>query len=246
MPQARPELDVVENKCRTLIIDGERQFNRLIAFNLHLKGFACQSAYSEEEGLAAIESRSCDVAVLDPAVSSASPTVLIARVRAISRVPLIILTETSDMNGQIACLTAGADDFMIKPCSLDELAARILVAFRRSAVPGGAQAPLQPAPSAEIVSAGDLRLDLTSRRMSCGEREAGLQNLEARMLAELMRSSGKVITHGALMKSLGSDAPSGTVTSRVTMSKLRSKLRDVLGTDPIRAVYGVGYRFDYP
>ena len=246
MPPERPEIDVVENKCRTLIIDRERQLNRLIAFNLHLKGFACQSAYSEKEGLAAIESRACDVVVLDPAISSSSSTDVITRVRSLSRVPLIILTEDSDMNRQIACLTAGADDFMIKPCSLDELAARILVAFRRSPVAGSMPASIHPTVSAELVSAGDLRLDLMSRTLSCRGREVGLQNLEARMLAELMRSSGKVITHGALMKSLGSDAPSGTVTSRVTMSKLRSKLRDVLGSDPIRAVYGVGYRFDYP
>ncbi len=231
----------MDTKVRVLIIDDVLQLAQLIAYNLELKGFEVECAYGGKEGLQKAFSWSPSVVVLDILMPDMTGFEVLEQLRKSSNVPVIMLTAQKAVEERMKAFALGADDYITKPCSIDELAARIQVQGRRAAQ---AQAPApQPRISDQARHLGDLSCDPATHSATYKDRVIPLQNLECRVLEELMKAEGNIVTHEQLLSSVrGSGNQEDVIAMRVTISKLRRKLRSVIGIDPIRTVYGVGYK----
>jgi DNA-binding response OmpR family regulator len=146
--------------------------------------------------------------------------------------PVIMLTAKAEIDDKVAGLDRGANDYMIKPFSIDELLARVRAQLR------------QPHQSvADILEVGDLTLHLTTRTVERGGVDVKLTAREFELLAYLMRHPGQVLSRTQILNSVwGYDHDPGTNVLDVYMSYLRSKLRSESGEAPIETVRNAGYR----
>ena len=157
------------------------------------------------------------------------------RLREFSNVPVILLTAKSEDNDKILGLNLGADDYVTKPFNPVEVVARVKAQLRRAARAGG-----------EVLRGGELALDLASMRLEKAGRPVPLTPMEAKILAILMRSPGRVFTKAQLYEGAAGDYFEGDENAMmVHISKLRDKIED----DPrspryIRTIRGLGYRFE--
>jgi two-component system KDP operon response regulator KdpE len=149
-------------------------------------------------------------------------------------VPIIIISARGREDDKVAALDAGADDYLTKPFGLNELLARMRVAFRHT----------QSSPDAKALVFGELKIDLVRHEVTVGQREVHLTPIEFRLLELLARNAGKVLTHGQILKAIwGPNQASQTHYVRVHMAELRKKIE----ADPARpklivTELGVGYR----
>ncbi len=146
--------------------------------------------------------------------------------------PVIILTARDEVADRVAALDAGAVDYLVKPITLDELAARV-------------RAQIRSARRGETtLSAGGIRVDLISRRLSVGEQEVRLSNTEFELLVYLMRSGGTVLSREQILRAVWNyHHDPGTNVLEVYIGYLRRKLA-ATGVAPIRTIRSRGYRFD--
>jgi two-component system, OmpR family, KDP operon response regulator KdpE len=175
--------------------------------------------------------------ILDLGLPDIDGMEVIRQVREWSHMPIIILSARGQEHQKVEALDAGADDYLTKPFSVGELAARIRVALRHVAE--------DATESGEPVFVLDtLRVDLVCRQVFVGDREIHLTPIEYRLLTTMIRYAGKVITHRQLLKEVwGPDSVYETHYLRVYMAQLRHKIE----TDPARPRFlitepGVGYR----
>jgi DNA-binding response OmpR family regulator len=146
--------------------------------------------------------------------------------------PVIVLTARADVDDRVAGLDRGANDYMVKPFSIDELLARVRAQLRRPDQRAG-----------DVLEAGDLRLHLTTRRVERAGVEVNLTAREFELLAYLMRHPGQVLSRTQILNAVwGYDHDPGTNVLDVYMSYLRAKLRDGGGDAPIETVRNAGYR----
>ena len=216
---------------RILLIDDEAQLSEMVAFNLKMKGFDVETAMNGEAGLESLGRRMPDTVLLDVRMPGIDGFEVLRRIRALSAVPVIMLTARGDVQCRVRGLSLGANDYIVKPCSLDELAARIRVQLRNA-----------PAPEAVAESSG-LEIDEARGVLRAKGRQIALPASEMRVLHLMASRCGRTVTHGelALLAPNASGDPARAM--RVTISKLRAKLRAALGRNPIRTVYGIGYVF---
>lgn len=145
------------------------------------------------------------------------------------------------MDDRIRGLTLGADDYLGKPFAIDELTARIEAVLRRSR-------PSQPAPKEpeETIAFASLKCNLAQHSASANGIELLLQNLEYQLLICLVKAGERVLSYNYLLSSLWEDDRGDIATLRVTVGKLRGKIKQALGYDPILTVHGIGYRLHTP
>jgi two-component system, OmpR family, KDP operon response regulator KdpE len=222
-----------------LIVDDERALLRALAMNLVARGYTVTEADSGTAALTAAagaEPEVIDVIVLDLGLPDVSGLDVIRAVRGYSAVPIIVLSARTGSGDKVHALDLGADDYVTKPFSMDELLARIRAATRR--------ASSVDAPSA--ITVGDTRIDLAAKTATRpdGER-VHLTPTEWHLLEQLLRRPGKLITRRALLTELRG-APEHTDPSylRIYMAQLRRKLEP----EPSRPKHlitepGMGYRF---
>jgi two-component system KDP operon response regulator KdpE len=163
---------------------------------------------------------------------------LCRRLRAISRVPIIVLSVKGEERTKVEALDAGADDYVTKPFGMDELLARVRAALRRAQAAAGTEAAL--------IEIGDFRVDLEARSVTVGEEEVHLTPKEYELLVYLVRHPGKVLTHRQLLGAVwGGDYVEQTEYLRVFIGQLRKKIEP----DPAKPRYiltepWIGYRFN--
>jgi two-component system, OmpR family, KDP operon response regulator KdpE len=222
---------------RVLVVDDERQILRALELKLRGAGYRVDTAATAKEALAAAAMRPPDAVILDLVLPDGRGTDVARELRGWSAAPILVLSAVGEEAEKIAALDAGADDYVTKPFSPEELLARLRAALRR-AVPSG-----QP-----LLEVGELRIDLEKRVVTMAGRPVSLTPNEYAVLRLLARNEGKLMTHPAILREVWGPAYGEESNYlHVYVSHLRRKLEP----DPARPRYilnepGVGYRLVNP
>jgi two-component system KDP operon response regulator KdpE len=225
---------------RILIVDDEPQITRVLRTGLTTRGYDVRVAADGESALDTFNDWHPDLVVTDLAMPSVGGLELCKRLRIVSQIPVIVLSVKGEEKIKVEALDAGADDFVTKPFSMEELLARVRATLRRA-----------PASSAEdkestVLETGDFRLDVETRAVSVRDNEIHLTPKEFELLAHLMRHAGKVLTHRKLLTAIwGANYAEQTEYLRVFIAQLRKKIeRDPAEPRYILTEPWIGYRFD--
>lgn len=227
---------------RILIVDDEPRYIRLLRFNLEAAGYRVDSAESGEAALAALAAGVPDLLVLDIMLPGQDGFEICSRIREFSTVPIIMLSARGGPEDRVKGLRVGADDYVVKPFSAQELLARVEAVLRR--------VRLGEAPGREpSFTHGDLHMDFLTRQVMVRSRQAHLSPwrqvhlspTEYRLLHCLVENAGKVVTQDALLAEVWGEAYESDVL-RVTIRRLRQRIEEH-PEEPriITTVPGVGY-----
>jgi two-component system KDP operon response regulator KdpE len=221
---------------RVLVVDDEPQIRRFLETGLSGRGFTVLTAADGVKALDLIVTEAPDLVILDLAMPRLGGLDLLRRVREWSEVPIIVLSVRDDDPGKVEALDLGADDYLTKPFSMNELLARIRVAMRHSGKRNAAEQPL--------LEAGELRMDLQRRVVSLAGEEIHLTPTEFDLLRILLTHSDRVVTQRQLLAEVwGPGYEEDVQTLRIFIAQLRRKLKESTAqpryilTEP-----GVGYR----
>jgi two-component system KDP operon response regulator KdpE len=218
------------------VIEDDEPIRRFLRSALEAHGYAVEEAATAAAGLVVAANRRAEALILDLGLPDLDGVEVIRRVREWSAMPIIVLSARTQEKDKVAALDAGADDYVVKPFGEGELLARLRAALRRGA---------RTREAATTLETGDLAIDLEARAVRRSGAAVHLTPTEWRLLAELARNAGKVLTQRHLLLAVWGP---GHVESphylRIYMSNLRQKLED----DPARPRHlltetGVGYRF---
>jgi two-component system, OmpR family, KDP operon response regulator KdpE len=219
-----------------LIVEDDRALLRALAMNLTARGYEVTEADTGTRALSAAASVEHDVIVLDLGLPDISGLDVIKGVRAYAATPIIVLSARTGTSDKVAALDLGADDYVTKPFSIEELLARLRAATRRSTTPE----------SVDIVEVGPSRVDLGAKTVAAADGTAvHLTPTEWHLLEALIRRPGKLVTGRALLTELrGSPDHTDPSYLRIYIAALRRKLEP----DPRRPRHlitepGMGYRF---
>ncbi|MGQ0774040.1 MAG: response regulator transcription factor [Pseudonocardiales bacterium] len=235
---AQKTLDQGAGPCPLIgLIDDELDLVAMSRAYLERDGFRVVEAPDVKSGLAAIRREPVDLVVLDLGLPDGSGLDLLRTLRSTSRVPIIIVTGRSEETDRVVGLELGADDYLVKPFSQRELAARIRAVLRRTY-------PEQPAP---IIHLGALLIDTAARQIRTATSPITLTPLEYALLAFLAASPGQTFSPEQLLEHVWDSSRQWQVSSTVAehIYRVRRKLRVHDVTAPrITTVRGFGYRLD--
>lgn len=230
------------NKKKIMIVDDEPKIVRFVAANLKSLDFETLTCQSGAEALEKAEAFDPDLILLDLMMPGMDGFDVLKRLRSYSGVPVIMLTARSNGADKVQGLNLGADDYLTKPFSLDELFARVNAVLRRM---DGRMAP--PAATSEI-TLGAVTANLAQRRIWLGEAEVKLTETEYNLFALLLQHAGKVMTHEQLLSEVwGSEYRDEVEYLRVTIARIRQKLKssaeaqELASAELIVTYPGVGY-----
>jgi two-component system, OmpR family, response regulator MprA len=223
---------------RVLLVEDDEPLARIVAKSLVQNGFDVDTAADGEDGLARARAGDHDAVVLDIQLPKLNGIEVCSRLREERNpVPIIMLTARSSVPDRITGLDAGADDYLVKPFSLGELAARLRALGRRGRDD-----------ESGLLEAGPLRVDTRAREVRVGEEEVELTGTEFALLEYLMRNAGQVLSRDQLREEVwgaGFEPASNVVD--IYIHYVRRKLKAAgLSADPIRTVRGLGYAFRRP
>ena len=226
-------LDLIEMTRRILIIEDDAETAAYVRKGLEECGFSVETAANGRDGLFLATDGGVDAIILDRMLPELDGLSVLKAVRAAGvTVPVLMLTAMSAVDERVRGLRAGADDYLVKPFSFDELHARIETLLRR---------PNETREETRLVC-GDLELDLLTRSASSASREIDLQHREFQMLEYLMRRKGRVVTRTMLLEGLWDyrfDPQTNVID--VHISHLRKKIDAISETPLIRTIRGSGY-----
>ena len=220
-----------------LVVDDEPQITRVLRTSLVAQGYEIRVANDGEMALEIMKDWAPDLIITDLAMPNLSGVDLCRRVRTVSHVPIIVLSVRDQERQKIEALDAGADDYITKPFSMNELLARVRANLRR--------AP-KPEEAAEMIEAGDFRIDLAIRTVTVAGRELKLTPKEFDLLLYLSQHPHRVVPHRTLLAAVwGANSTEQPEYLRVFIGQLRKKLE----SDPAEPRYllterWVGYRFE--
>lgn len=226
------------NKSLILIVEDDKAVKNLISTTLETHNYDYHTASNGESAILDATSNNPDVIFLDLGLPDIDGINIIKKIRSWSNVPIIVISSRSEDKNKIDALDAGADDFITKPFSVDELLARLRVTLRR----------LNNMQSTTIESSifnnGDLKIDYASGCVYKNNKELHLTPIEHKLLCLLSRNVGKVLTHTYMTKEIwGSSWDSYVSSLRVYMATLRKKIEnDTSDPQYIQTHVGVGYR----
>jgi two-component system, OmpR family, KDP operon response regulator KdpE len=222
---------------RVLVVDDEPQILRALQMKLRGAGYVVETAVTAQDALARAAMRPPEAVILDLVLPDGNGTDVCRELRTWSAVPILVLSAVGEEQEKIAALDAGADDYVTKPFSGDELLARLRAALRRTVSSG------QP-----VLEVGELRIDLEKRAVTMGGEPVSLTPNEYALLRLLARNEGKLLTHPTILREVwGPTYGEESNYLHVYVSQLRRKLEP----DPARPRYlltqpGVGYRLVDP
>ena len=223
-----------DTKPTLLVIDDDQQLCDLLVEYLAPEGFLTATAATGPAGLEQLARAPVDLVVLDVMLPELSGFEVLRRIRATSRVPVIMLTARGEEVDRVVGLEMGADDYLAKPFSPRELVARIRAVLRR--MPGESTA------SAGVILWGPLRLDLRARRADVGENDLELTSAELRILELLVRADTRTVTRDDLMsQALGRRLLPTDRSLDTHVSNLRRKLVRWTDRVSVQSVRGSGY-----
>ena len=227
-------------QARVLIVDDEPQIRRVMKTALAAHGYEVYEAKTGEEALGALRESSPDLVLLDMNMPGMGGMAACRELRAVSDVAIIVLSVRDGERDKIAALDAGADDYITKPFSVNELLARIRANLRRL--------PNQSEQSQPPFVSDDLAVDFSSRQVTANGNAVRLTPKEFELLQHLIANANKPVTHRKLLQTLwGPDYGEEVEYLRVFVSQLRKKIE----ADPAHPRYivtepWVGYRFSVP
>jgi two-component system KDP operon response regulator KdpE len=226
------------NIIRILIIEDEQPIRRFLRASLGSEYDLAETG-TGKEGLQEVTSRPPDLILLDLGLPDMDGLEIIKQVRQWSTVPIIVLSARGQEKDKVTALDFGADDYLTKPFGVGELLARMRVALRHAARTGNE-------PQDTVFKVGDLKVDLSARRVFLANNELHLTPIEYKLLTILVQHAGKVLTHTFLLKEVWGPGYAHDVQYlRVFMAGLRRKIE----ANPAQPRYilteqGVGYRLE--
>jgi two-component system KDP operon response regulator KdpE len=228
------------NPSKILVVDDEPQLTRVLRTGLKSHGYEVRAAADGLAGFETFNDWQPDLVITDLAMPNMDGLELCRRLRAISQVPIIILSAKGEEKIKVEALDLGADDFVTKPFGINELLARVRAAFRRTTS--------QRVDEAEqvVLDTGDFHVELDTRKVTVRGSEVHLTPKEFDLLIYFIKHSGKVLTHHTLLAAVwGGNYVEQDQYLRVFVGNLRKKLetgasnKRYLITEP-----WVGYRFN--
>lgn len=222
---------------RVLVIEDEVDVRTALRILLEKSGLTILEAAAGREGLRTFHERRPDLVVLDIGLPDMDGWAVLERIRDISEVPVLMLTARGLESEKVRGLQSGADDYVTKPFSNSELAARVHALLRRAA-------PARPE-TLEVFDDGRLFVDLRGRVVRVDGEEVAVTSLEFRLLATLVRHAGNVLSPEQLLEHAWNDPDAiGPDRVKFAVGRLRRKLGwGDTATSPIEAVRGLGYRY---
>ena len=227
------------NKLLILVVEDDRLVRNLIVTTLKTHEYKYLTADNGASALLEASSYNPDVRLLDLGLPDMEGVEVIKRIRTWSNMPIIVISARSEDADKIEALDAGADDYITKPFSVEELLARIRVTQRRLAI-------LQNGDGQELAvfTNGELQIDYTAGCTYLRGNELHLTPIEYKLLCILSRNVGKVLTHTYITQQIwGRSLDNDVASLRVFMATLRKKLEpDKDGIQYIQTHIGIGYR----
>ncbi|WP_343502327.1 phosphate regulon transcriptional regulator PhoB [Alloyangia pacifica] len=218
-----------------LVVEDEPAQREVLRYNLEAEGFRVAAAGNGEEALVLLEEENPDVVVLDWMLPNLSGIEVCRQIKTRSDtrgLPVIMLSARSEEVDRIRGLDTGADDYVVKPCSLRELMARVKAQLRRA----------RPSAAGLRLEFEDIVLDSETHRVTRGGQELKLGPTEFRLLSTFMEKPGRVWSREQLLDRVwGRDIYVDTRTVDVHIGRLRKALGAHGGEDPLRTVRGAGY-----
>jgi two-component system phosphate regulon response regulator PhoB len=221
-----------------LVVEDEAALADLLKYNLEKEGYRVSVAADGEEALVLAEETPPDLVVLDWMLPKASGVEVCRRLRArqeTRNTPIVMLTARSEESDRVRGLDTGADDYITKPFSMNELLARLRAVMRR----------IRPGLAEDKIARGDIVIDRVAHRVKRKDREVHLGPTEFRILDHLMQHPGRVFSREQLLNAVwGSDVYVEARTVDVHIGRLRKALIAGDESDPIRTVRSAGYALE--
>ena len=221
-----------------LIVEDDKQIRSFISFSLKANEYRSIQSTTGKEAMSLIVTQNPDVIILDLGLPDMDGLDIIRQVRTFSEVPIIVVSARDQDSEKIEALDVGADDYLTKPFSINELLARIRVILRHSKKNDDDSTP-------EIYQIGELEVNLERHIVLLSGNEVHFTPMEFNVLALLVKNAGKVLTHSYILKEVwGAYIESDTQSLRVFMANIRRKLeQDPAAPRYIFTEVGIGYRF---
>ena len=226
------------NKPLILVVEDDAAVRNLMAVTLDTQGYRYHLAANGAAALIEASTHRPDVMLLDLGLPDMEGVDIIRKVRSWTALPIIVISARSEDADKVEALDAGADDYLTKPFSVDELLARLRVALRRL------NAEALPGRESTVYENGGLVIDYAAGCAYLSGEEIHLTPIEYRLLCLLAKNTGKVLTHNYILKEIwGSYTVSDVGSLRVFMATLRKKLQSGEEAEPyIQTHIGIGYR----
>lgn len=225
-----------QGNLRILVVDDEKAIRSFLKTSLSSYGYSVFEAATGKKALEEMVDLHPDAIILDLGLPDIDGKEILTRIRKRTKTPIIILSVRDDPAEKVSALDTGADDYLTKPFSTEELLARLRAVMRR----------LLPLDKEEVLKAGKLCMDIMKRRVMIGSSEIDLSPIEYDLLKLFLLNAGKVLTHQQILREIWDkteDFEGILHLLRVTISNLRNKIEP----NPDRPTYvltepGVGYR----
>ena len=228
------------NQARILVVDDEPQLTRVLRTGLKSRGYDVRAAADGLAGFEAFNDWHPDLVITDLAMPNVDGLELCRRLRAVSTVPIIVLSAKGEEKTKVEALDLGADDFVTKPFGIDELLARVRASLRRAKAPASNEA------TQTTLDSGDFHVDLETREITVRGKSIHLTPKEFDLLVYFIKHSGKVLTHRTVLAALwGGNYVEQNEYLRVFVGNLRKKIEpDAASPRYILTEPWIGYRFD--
>lgn len=224
----------MDEGAHVLVVDDEAQIRRFLRISLEANGYHVNETHTGQDAITKTAQLRPDLVILDIGLPDMDGLEVLKRLREWTKTPVIMLSVRNSDRDKVSALDAGADDYLTKPFSVDELMARIRVAQRHA----------QPDPEEQIFTSGNLQVDLTRRLVTVHGEPVKLTPTEYALLRLLIQHAGRVLTHRQILREVwGPEYVNETHYLRVYFAQLRQKIEDdpalpqIILTEP-----GVGYR----
>jgi two-component system KDP operon response regulator KdpE len=223
-----------QGRDRVLVIDDEPQIRRLLSVSLARQGYQVDAVATGVEGIEQLATERFDIVLLDLGLPDVDGLQVCQEIRQQHQIPVIVISVREDERDKISALDLGADDYVTKPFSMNELLARMRANLRRAT----------PIPEDAVIALGPLRIDLGRRTVTRDGSPIHLTPTEYDLLRVLADHAGRVLTHRQLLREArGPSYEEDTPLLRVHMVGLRQKLNVPSGTPGYIATEpGIGYR----
>ncbi len=228
----------MNSKATILIVEDDPSVQNLMATTLRTHDYSYLTAGNGETAIMQAASHNPDVIFLDLGLPDMDGDDVIKNIRTWSELPIIVISARSDETDKIEALDAGADDYLTKPFSVEELLARLRVSLRRLAL---LKNRTNPSP---VFHNGEITIDFAAETATLSGQELHLTPIEYKLLTLLARNEGKVLTYSYITKEIwGSASGSEMASLRVFMAALRKKLEPSANSPQyIQTHVGIGYR----
>lgn len=227
------------NKSLVLVVEDDTSVRNLITTTLKAHDYRYLTAPNGQAAILEALSHNPDIVLLDLGLPDMDGVAVIEKIRSWSNTPIIVISARSEDTDKIDALDAGADDYLTKPFSVEELLARLRVTQRRLAMMQK-ESPTEAA----VFTNGQLRVDYAAGCAYLNDEELHLTPIEYKLLCLLSKNVGKVLTHTFIMQNIWGNSWDNDIASlRVFMATLRKKIeKEPNSTQYIQTHIGVGYR----